>query len=121
MRIEIEFPSNTTINKIEDFGEQIEYFMLSKGIPQESVKEFNMKFTPNDKTIEFIVPKMFMFQNLTYFKFGLAMDLQTHMANVIETVKFVEVYEKIAIPTDPAESVMQKLEDYEKEHDHDHE
>lgn len=108
------------INKIEDFGEQIEYFMLSKGIPENSVKEFKMKFTPNDKTIEFEVPKMFMFQNLTMLKFGLAMDLQTHMGNVIETVKFVEVFEKIPMPTLPADSVMQKVEDFNKEHDHDH-
>lgn len=109
------------INKIEDFGEQIEYFMLSKGIPENSVKEFKMKFTPNDKTIEFEVPKMFMFQNLTMLKFGLAMDLQTHMGNVIETVKFVEIFEKIPMPTLPADSVMQKVEDFNKEHDHDHE
>jgi len=105
------------INKIEDFGEQIEYFMMSKGIPQESAKEFKMKFTPNDKTIEFTIPKMYMFQNLSYFKFGLAMDLQTHMANVIETVKFVEIYEKIPTPTAPVDSVMQKVEDYNKEQD----
>jgi len=108
------------INKIEDFGEQIEYFMLSKGIPQNSVKEFKMKFTPNDKTIVFDVPKMFMFQNLTMLKFGLAMDLQTHMGNVIETVKFVETFEKIPMPTAPADSVMQKVEEFNKEHDHDH-
>ena len=108
------------INKIEDFGEQIEYFMLSKGIPQNSVKEFKMTFTPNDKTISFDVPKTFMFQNLTMLKFGLAMDLQTHMGNVIETVKFVEVFEKIPMPTAPADSVMQKVEEFNKEQEHDH-
>jgi peptidylprolyl isomerase len=108
------------INKIEEFGEQIEYFILSKGIPQESVSEFKMKLTPNDKTIEFTIPKMYMFQNLAYFKFGLAMDLQTHMENIIETVKFVEIYEKIPVPATPADSVMQKVEEYNKEHDHDH-
>ena len=63
---------------------------------------------------------MFLFQNLTYFKFGLAMDLQTHMVEEIGDVKFVEIYEKIPIPATPSESVMQKVEEYNKEHDHDH-
>jgi hypothetical protein len=62
---------------------------------------------------------MFLFQNLTYLKFGLAMDLQTHMGDEIEDVKFIEVYEKMPIPqTTPAESVMQKVDEYNKEHDH---
>jgi hypothetical protein len=58
---------------------------------------------------------MFLFQNLVYVKFGLAMDLQTHMAEDIDDVKFIEVYEKIPLPTTPSESVMQKVEDFNKE------
>ena len=58
---------------------------------------------------------MFLFQNLTYVKFGLAMDLQTHMPEDINDVKFIEVFEKIPLPPTPAESVMQKVEDFNNE------
>ena len=108
------------VDKIESFNEKIEYFMISKGIPKENASEFVVNHL-EDKTLEFTVPKMFLFQNLTYLKFGLAMDLQTHMGDEIEDVKFIEVYEKMPIPQTPAESVMQKVDEYNKEHDHDHE
>ena len=107
------------IDKIEEFNEKIEYFMVSKGIPKENAPEFIVNHM-KDKTLEITIPKMFLFQNLTYLKFGLAMDLQTHMADEIEDVKFIEIYEKMPIPQSPAESVMQKVDDYNKEHDHDH-
>ena len=107
------------IDKIEEFNEIIEYFMISKGIPKENAVEFTINHT-KDKTLEITIPKMFLFQNLTYLKFGLAMDLQTHMGDEIEDVKFIEVYEKMPIPQTPAESVMQKVDEYNKEHDHDH-
>jgi peptidylprolyl isomerase len=107
------------IDKIEEFNEKIEYFMISKGIPKENAPEFTINHL-KDKTLEITIPKMFLFQNLTYLKFGLAMDLQTHMADEIEDVKFIEVYEKMPIPQTPAESVMQKVDEYNKEHDHDH-
>ncbi|MFX0077004.1 MAG: helix-hairpin-helix domain-containing protein [Candidatus Hermodarchaeota archaeon] len=107
------------IDKIEEFNEKIEYFMISKGIPKENTPEFNINHL-KDKTLEITIPKMFLFQNLTYLKFGLAMDLQTHMADEIEDVKFIEVYEKMPIPQTPTESVMQKVNEYNKEHDHDH-
>jgi hypothetical protein len=58
---------------------------------------------------------MFLFQNLTYIKFGLAMDLQSHMGEEIDDVKFIEIYEKIPIPTAPSESVMKKVEEFNKE------
>ncbi|MFX1448846.1 MAG: helix-hairpin-helix domain-containing protein [Promethearchaeota archaeon] len=106
------------IDKIEEFNEKIEYFMISKGIPKESANEFIINRL-KDKTLEITIPKMFLFQNLTYLKFGLAMDLQTHMGDEIEDVKFIEVYEKMPIPQTPAESVMQKVDEYNKEHDHD--
>jgi len=103
------------IDKIEDFDAKIEYFMVNKGIPKENVSEFKVNYVKDDKTLEITIPKMFLFQNLTYVKFGLAMDLQTHMAEDIEDVKFIEVYEKIPIPAAPLDSVMQKIEEFNKE------
>lgn len=103
------------IDKIEDFNEKIEYFMISKGIPKENVGNFEVSYDIKNKTLEIIIPKMFLFQNLTYFKFGLAMDLQTHMVDEIDDVKFIEIFEKIPIPPTPSESVKQKIEDYNKE------
>jgi len=109
------------IDKIEDFDAKIEYFMVNKGIPKENVSEFKVNYVKDDKTLEITIPKMFLFQNLTYVKFGLAMDLQTHMAEDIEDVKFIEVYEKIPIPAAPPDSVMQKVEDFNKEKEEDEE
>ncbi len=106
------------VDKIESFNEKIDYFMISKGIPKENASEFIVNLL-KDKTLEITVPKMLLFQNLTYLKFGLAMDLQTHMGDEIEDVKFIEVYEKMPIPQTPAESVMQKVEEYNKEQEQD--
>ena len=103
------------VDKIEDFNEKVEYFMISKGIPQENVHEFQVQYNKKDKSLEITIPKMFLFQNLTYVKFGLAMDLQTHMADDIEDVKFIEIYEKMPIPASPKDSVMQKVEEFNKE------
>ncbi len=103
------------IDKIEDFNEKIEYFMISKGIPSENVTDFQVNYLPKSKTLEISIPKMFLFQNLTYIKFGLAMDLQTHMGDEIDDIKFIEIYEKIPIPTTPSESVMKKVEELNKE------
>jgi len=108
------------VDKIDEFDDKIEYFMISKGIPKESAAEFTVNHL-KDKTLEITVPKMFLFQNLTYLKFGLAMDLQTHMADEIEDVKFIEVYEKMPAPPTAAESVMQKVEEYNKEQEKDSE
>ena len=101
------------INKIEDFNEKIEYFMIVKGIPKQSIADFKVNYDKKDKSLEFTIPKMFLFQNLTYIKFGLAMDLQTHMD--IEDVKFIEIYEKMPLPATPSESVMQKVEEFNKD------
>ena len=103
------------IDKIEDFNEKIEYFMISKGIPKEDVGNFEVSYDIKNKILEIIIPKMFLFQNLTYFKFGLAMDLQTHMSDEIGDVKFIEIFEKIPTPPTPSESIEQKIEDYNKE------
>ncbi|MFX0042159.1 MAG: helix-hairpin-helix domain-containing protein [Candidatus Hodarchaeota archaeon] len=103
------------IDKIEDFNEKIDYFMISKGIPKENVENFDVSYDLKNKSLEITIPKMFLFQNLTYFKFGLAMDLQTHMAEEIGDVRFIEIFEKIPIPPSPSESVKQKIDDYNKE------
>ncbi len=102
------------VDKIDEFNEKIDYFMISKGIPKETASEFIVNLLKN-KTLEITVPKMLLFQNLTYLKFGLAMDLQTHMGDEIEDVKFIEIYEKMPAPPTAAESVMQKIEEYNKE------
>lgn len=103
------------IDKIEDFNEKIEYFMISKGIPKEDVENFEVSHDIKNKTLEIVIPKMFLFQNLTYLKFGLAMDIQTYMSDEIGDVKFIEIFEKIPIPPTPSESVKQKINDYNKE------
>ena len=103
------------IDKIENFSDKVEYFMISKGIPKENVHEFQVNYNKEDKSLEITIPKMFLFQNLTYVKFGLAMDLQTHMADEVEDVKFIEIYEKMPTPTTPKESVMEKVEKFNKE------
>lgn len=103
------------IDKIEEFDEKIEYFMISKGIPKESISDFKINYIKNEKTLEITIPKMFLFQNLTYVKFGLAMDLQTNMVDEIDDVKFIELYEKIPLPTTPSESVKQKVEEFNKQ------
>jgi len=104
------------VDRIDEFNEKIDYFMISKGIPKETASEFIVNLL-KDKTLEITVPKMLLFQNLTYLKFGLAMDLQTHMGDEIEDVKFIEVYEKMPAPPTAAESVMQKVKEYNKEQD----
>lgn len=103
------------VDKIENFDDKIDYFMINKGIPKDNTSEFKVNYIQDEKTLEITIPKMFLFQNLTYIKFGLAMDLQTHMPDEINDVKFVEIYEKM--PTTPSDSVMQKVEDFNKENE----
>lgn len=103
------------IDKIEKFDDRVEYFMISKGIPKENVKDFKINYNMDDKSLEIIIPKMFLFQNLTYVKFGLALDLQSHMSDEIGDVKFIETYEKMPIPESSAESITQKVEEFNKE------
>ena len=100
------------IDKIDNFNDKIEYFMTSKGIPKQNIADFKINYNKDDNSIEFIIPKMFMFQNLMYFKFSLAMDLQTHMD--IGDVKFIELYEKMPLPEVPSESVLKKVEEFNK-------
>jgi peptidylprolyl isomerase len=103
------------IDKVEDFNEKIEYFMINKGIPQDNISDFKINYIPKSKTLEITIPKMFLFQNLTYLKFGIAMHLQTHLVDVINDVKFIEIFEKIPIPATPSESIMKKVEEFNKE------
>lgn len=103
------------IDKIKEFNEKVEYFMISKGIPKESISEFKLKYNTEDKSLEITIPKTYIFQNLTYLKFGLSYDLQTHMPDEISDVKYIEIFEKMPIPTMPEESVKKKIEDYNKE------
>ncbi|MHA1669211.1 MAG: helix-hairpin-helix domain-containing protein [Promethearchaeota archaeon] len=105
------------IDMIEDFNDKIEYFMAAKGIPKDNISEFTLSYDPKSKDLEIIIPKMFLFQNLTYIKFGLAMDLQTHMADEINNVKFIEIYEKMPVPSATADSIEQKVGEFEKEQD----
>jgi peptidylprolyl isomerase len=104
------------IDKIESFDDKIEYFMISKGIPKEQVSEFQISYDSQTKDLEITIPKMFLFQNLTYVKFGLAMDLQTNMADEINNVKFIEVYEKMPVPT-AKESVEEKVKEFEEKNE----
>jgi len=105
------------IDLIEDFNDKIEYFMISKGIPKEKVSEFTLSYDSNSKDLEINIPKMFLFQNLTYVKFGLAMDLQSNMADEINNVKFIEIYEKMPLPSTTMDSLEQKVGEFEKEQD----
>ncbi len=108
------------LDKIEDFNKKIEYFMINKGIPQDNVSEFKINYDKKVKSLEIIIPKMFLFQNLTYLKFGLAMDLQSHMLDEINDVKYVEIYEKMPTPEITEDSVMKKVEEFnEKQNDQD--
>ena len=103
------------VDNIESFEEKIEYFMLNKGIPKDSISDFKLNYNKDDKSLEFTVPKMFLFQNLTYVKFGLAMDLQTHLADEINDVRFIETFEKMPVPEPTSESVMKKIEEFNKQ------
>jgi hypothetical protein len=60
---------------------------------------------------------MYLFQNLTYLKFGLANDLQTYLSDEVEDVKYIEIYEKMPMPSQQAteESVMQKIQEYSEQ------
>jgi len=111
------------LDKVEDFDKKIEYFMINKGIPPANVGDFEINYIEDEKTIEITIPQMYLFQNITYMKFGLAMDLQNHLSDKIETVKFIEKYEKMPTPGMGAgagaaeldESVMEKVKDFEEQ------
>ena len=107
------------VDKIEEFNEKIEYFMIAKGIPKNTITDFKVNHIKDSKTLEITVPKIFLFQNMVYLKFGLALDLQTHLADEIETVKYIEFFEKMPVPATPAESVAKKVEEFNKEQDKD--
>ncbi|MHA1148974.1 MAG: helix-hairpin-helix domain-containing protein [Promethearchaeota archaeon] len=104
------------VDKIEEFNDKVEYFMVNKGIPKETVPDFKANYNEEDKSIEFTVPKQFIFQNLAMLQFSLSYDLQTNMPDEIGDVKFVHLYEKMPMPMpSAADSVMQKVDDFNKE------
>ena len=39
------------IDKIESFNEKIEYFMLNKGIPKDSISDFKLNYNKDDKSL----------------------------------------------------------------------
>ncbi|MFO7794587.1 MAG: helix-hairpin-helix domain-containing protein [Promethearchaeia archaeon] len=102
------------LDKIEDFDEKIKYFMQNKGIPPDNIEDFVIKYDEKDKTVEITIPKMYLFQNLTYLKFGLANDLQTYISDQVDDVKYIELYEKMPMPSpqDTEDSVMKKVQEY---------
>jgi FKBP-type peptidyl-prolyl cis-trans isomerase SlyD len=111
------------LDKIEEFDEKIRYFMINKGIPPDNIDDFKINHQDEDNSLEITIPKMYLFQNLTYLKFGLAMDLQKHLSDEIEDVKFIEVYEKMPTPSPQAmdASVMEKVKNYEEEQEEEEE
>ncbi|MBD3215815.1 MAG: hypothetical protein GF311_24610 [Candidatus Lokiarchaeota archaeon] len=105
------------LDKIEEFDKKIEYFMQNKGIPPDNIEDFKIDYDEENKIIEITVPQMYLFQNLTYLKFGLANDLQTYLSDEVEDVKYIEIYEKMPMPSQQAteESVMQKVQEYSEQ------
>ncbi|TFF98161.1 MAG: hypothetical protein EU541_07180 [Promethearchaeota archaeon] len=111
------------LDKVENFDKKIEYFLINKGVPPANVEDFKINYIEDDKTIEITIPKMYLFQNITYMKFGLAMDLQNHLSDKIDDVKFIEVFEKMPTPgvgggagaAELEESVMEKVKEFDEE------
>jgi FKBP-type peptidyl-prolyl cis-trans isomerase 2 len=99
------------IDKIEEFDRKIGYFMEAR-FPGAKAEMFKLNFKPKEKSIEIEIPQMFMFQNLVMSKYMLAMDLQNNLEGAIETVKFLEIFEKPKIPEPEA---------HEHDHEHEHE
>lgn len=103
------------VDKIEEFDEKIKYFIINKNIPEKTVDEFDIEYDEDDKSITLTIPRMLLFQNLTYVKFGIAMDLQKHMSDKIGDVRFVEVYEKPPSQPNTQQAVMDKVKQFEAE------
>ena len=75
---------------------------------------FKFEHDSESKTLEVEIPQMLTFQLAQqqggiYFKMGTSMDMQENFDDV-DTVKFVEVFEKPPAPT----------HDHDHDHDHDH-
>ena len=102
------------IDKIEEFDKKLAHFIELR-MSGAKAEQFKIKFVPNEKSIEIEIPQMYQFnQNIFMFKFGLAMDLQNNLDDQIDTVRFVEVFEKPKIPETGTPN-------HEHEHNHDHE
>ncbi|MGV9202896.1 MAG: helix-hairpin-helix domain-containing protein [Promethearchaeia archaeon] len=103
------------VDKIEEFEEKIKYFIMNKNIPEQAVDGFEIDYDKEDKSLTLEIPRMLLFQNLTYVKFGIAMDLQKHMSDKIGDVRFVEVYEKPPEQPQTQQAVMDKVKQFEAE------
>ena len=95
------------VDKIEEFDDKIKAF-VSRRLPGYGAEDLKIELDEESNTLDLDIPQMLAFQLAQqqggiYFKMGLSMDLQEHMDEV-ETVRFIETYEKRA----------------EMEHDHDH-
>ncbi len=97
----------TVLDKLDSEEEIINAFMTrrARGIDP---SQFKIDHDKDEKVMTIEVPQAYMFnQQIIYYKFGLAMDLQQHVDSV-ETVKFVEIFKKNPVPG-------------EHDHEHDHE
>ena len=104
------------IDKIEEFDKKLARFIELR-MPGAKADQFKIKFEPKKKSIEIEIPQMHQFnQGLLMFKFGLAMDLQNYLDGMIDTVKFLEVFEKPKIPETPTPEPEQN-QNHKHEHD----
>ncbi len=105
-------------DKIEGFDQRAKALLARRlGGRTEFAEEFKIDLDEDTHTLEIEIPQMMMFQLAQqqggiYFKMGSAMDMQENLDGV-ETVKFVEVFEKTPAPT--------HTHDHEHEHEHEHE
>ncbi|MFO8019737.1 MAG: helix-hairpin-helix domain-containing protein [Promethearchaeia archaeon] len=103
------------VDKLEDFEEKIKHVIMNKNIPEKAIDDFEIDYNEEDKSLTLKIPRMLLFQNLTYVKFGIARDLQKHMSDKIEIVRFVEVYEKPPEQPNTQQAVMDKVKQFESE------
>lgn len=102
-------------DRIDGFENQTKALLARRlGGQTQLAQDFKITHEEETKTLEIEVPQMMMFQLAQqqgglYFKMGSSMDMQEHLENV-DTVKFVEVFEKPPAPT----------HDHDHDHDHDH-
>ncbi|GAB4306814.1 MAG: hypothetical protein Kow0069_03960 [Promethearchaeota archaeon] len=86
----------TVLDKLESEEEIIRAFLQMRGRGLDPTR-FELNHDKESKTLEVVVPQEYLFAQLTTFKFLFAMDLQRNVDSV-DTVKFVEVFEK---PSEP--------------------
>ncbi len=111
------------VDKIEGMENQTKAF-IDRRMPGGMGSLMTIDHEKKTKTLNIEVPQALAFQlgqqgqQALYFKFGVAMDLQEHIDNV-DTVKFIETYEKPPAPAEMAEH--DHDHDHDDDHDHNHE